>query len=1213
MTTARTFVLLFALAALSIAQGIPIRLLDDVDPSPDGKRIVFAWRGDIWTARSLGGDARRLTFDDAEDRQPRWSPNGREIAFVSDRSGSNQVWVMPDWGGAPSQITLNTDGYQLLEWTPDGGGFLVRGARDHFWRDAPRLFIQSRDGRKAPDLLFDDYGEDATLSPDGRRLLFTREGAPLYRKRYQGSQAAQTWIYDRDGDTFTRLAAHTMGSRWPLWGANPDTWYTVDQENGAWNVYRASLVTDERTQMTRFEDDGVRRPRISRDGSTIVFSRLFDLYRLDVGTGRVHRIEISHIGDPTIEVTQRIALAAASESAFAGDGREIAFVAGGDLWVMDTELREPVQVTNTPEEESSPLFSKDYKTLYFISDAEGQTDIWSATPMNQEKAFWLNTEFTLKRLTNDDVVESDLRLWDKGRRLAYHKASHVGSMDLESGKEEIHVVAFDKPRFDFSPDGKWIAWSTADNDFNHDIWIRPLDGSRQPFNLSVHPDNDRDPKWSADGRMLAFIGRRWGDESDIVYVNLRRDEDEETSRQRRLKKALKKMEGRKKKGTSQKPATEAPKPATPEAPEDVVSGTWKGTIMGPLPLPPAGLAMTFNITLGADDRISGSFETLLGSGQVIRGRFDRSTKTLDLVFDVDGEQFLVKGTIEGKTATGTWEGPMGDGTWTAERTEPAQPATTPPAKPEEKETTEADATKAKPKPKKEDEIEVRIDFDGIHDRLRRITLSGSGESNLLWTPKGRKLYFTGTVGGQRGTYSVEFPDELTPKKFATSIPGNAEWLEDGQTLAANIGGKPSSISNAGKVTSHDVSVRMEVDVAAQHRAIFDEAWRIMRDSYYDGRLGNNDWNAIRTKYQGMAGECLDAPSLGTVVNMMLGELNGSHLGFSIRDQDRNQRGTRNQWTTRTGHLGARFDPDHTGPGLRVRDVIDGTPASRRDSTLETGDVILRIDGVEVDPRTEIAVYLTGDPNRHVDLEVRNPQGEIRNVTILPTTSSRVRGQLYETWIKDNRERVDRLSGGTLGYLHIAGMGGGNLVRFDAELYRVGSGKDGLVIDVRENGGGSITDHLLTSLCQPSHAITRPRNGGPGYPHDRRIYATWSKPIVVLCNQNSFSNAEIFSHAVKTLGRGKVVGVPTAGGVISTGGASVMGRGFIRTPFRGWHLPDGQDMELNGCVPDVTVWPEPGEMPAGQDRQLERAVQVLSADVREWKQEPRPPLIKASER
>ncbi len=215
---------------------------------------------------------------------------------------------------------------------------------------------------------------------------------------------------------------------------------------------------------------------------------------------------------------------------------------------------------------------------------------------------------------------------------------------------------------------------------------------------------------------------------------------------------------------------------------------------------------------------------------------------------------------------------------------------------------------------------------------------------------------------------------------------------------------------------------------------------------------------------------------------------------------------------------------------------------------------------------------------------------------------------------DNRKLVDKLSDNQLGYLHIQAMAMPSFEKFEQELYAVASGKQGLIIDVRENGGGSTADHLLTALTQPRHAITIARNGSVGYPQDRLVYAVWNKPIVVMCNQNSFSNAEIFSHAVKTLKRGKVVGVPTAGGVVSTGARGIMDVGQIRTPFRGWYnVETGEDYELNGCVPDVVIWPQPGEMPAGKDVQLEKAIATLKQSVTEEAARPKPRLIRATER
>jgi tricorn protease len=249
--------------------------------------------------------------------------------------------------------------------------------------------------------------------------------------------------------------------------------------------------------------------------------------------------------------------------------------------------------------------------------------------------------------------------------------------------------------------------------------------------------------------------------------------------------------------------------------------------------------------------------------------------------------------------------------------------------------------------------------------------------------------------------------------------------------------------------------------------------------------------------------------------------------------------------------------------------------------------------------------------RDIVLTVQNGD-KTREVTLRPISYITARRLLYDDWIAENRKAVEKASGGTLGYLHISAMDDASFQKFQEELYHAGAGKDGLIIDVRENGGGSTTDHLLTALTQPRHALTLPRGGKvPGYPQDRMIYATWHKPVVVMCNQNSYSNAEIFSHAIKTLKRGKVVGVTTAGGVISTGAASIMDIGTLRLPFRGWYgLENGQDMELNGAKPDFIVWPQPGDQ---TDRQLDKAVEVLKADVETWKKRPQPKLINASER
>jgi tricorn protease len=502
-----------------------------------------------------------------------------------------------------------------------------------------------------------------------------------------------------------------------------------------------------------------------------------------------------------------------------------------------------------------------------------------------------------------------------------------------------------------------------------------------------------------------------------------------------------------------------------------------------------------------------------------------------------------------------------------------------------------------------------IDFEGIHERLQQISIRESIESDLFWSFDGKKLGFAATIDGKRGTFTVEFPEVGTPKLQTSSTGSQARWIKQGNAILWLSGSVPASVSAAGAITSFGFSAHQAVDRRERYRAGFDESWRTMRDRWYDPKLGNRDWNAVRAKYRDVAAAAPNDEAFDDVVSLMLGELNGSHLGFLPASKPRADTG----WSEVTAHLGVRFDPIFAGPGLRIRDVMPDGPAEREQSRLSAGDVIEQIDGTDVGPKVDLTTILNGRLDRDLRLTVRNDKGVQRIVTLRPFSYALAAPKLYEAWMRHNRELVTKLSDGKLGYLHIQGMNIPSLLRFEQALYDVGYGKDGLIIDVRDNGGGSTTDLLLTCLTQPVHAITVARGGGPGYPQDRKHFATWNKPIVVLCNQNSFSNAEIFSHAIKTLKRGKLVGVPTAGGVVSTGAVSIMDLGALRLPFRGWFvLQTGKDMELNGAVPHSVLWPEPGEMPAGTDRQIERAVGQLRKDVAKAQKTPPPQLIYATD-
>lgn len=1092
---------------------VKVQLATSPSLSPDGSNLLFSRYGDIWRVPTKGGRAVRLTTHFATDSQPKYSPDGSKIAFVSDRNGGRQVFVMSARGGEPRQLTFHSEGYQLHDWYPNGESLLVSGSRDHHWRGSTRFMKISAKKRSAEKVLFNGYGDEGRVSPDGQHIVFVREGERWWRKGYYGARSAQVWLFNTETSEFRQLVNTPAGDRSPAWSADGKSVYFCSSDgarNGARNLWQCEIATEKCTQLTSFEDDLVATPTVSKDGSTIVFSHLFDLYRFSPGKDESPRkINIRMRRDDLPSDLHRRTLTSASDVAFSADGLEMAFVAGGDVWIMENELKEPVQVTSTSEFETDPLFIDDGNALLFVGWKDGQADIWKAERADDSKYWWQSSDFKMTQMTNDAEIESDLTLSPNGHELIYARGrGDLWARDLKSGKDWMLVDAFSGVDYDLSPDGRWVVYSQTDDNFNNDIWIVPVDMSSPAVNVSRHPDDEYGPRWSSDGKMIAFTGRRSDDEIDIYYMYLTEEDDDDGSRDRRLKKTLDAF-------------SKARKTAAKKAPEKK-----------------------------ADDK--------------------PASKTAAKADGASDSQQDSKSTADDKAKA------------TADKSTPKLP-------------------------------EVKIDFEDIHRRLRRLSIANSSERLLGWSPDGSKLIFTATVRGESGTWSVTFPAELSPKKITSSSGRIKGWLKSPDRMLWLVNGVPGYQPLSGSGKTYSFSAYQQLSQADRYRAGFETAWRVMRDAWYDENYGNHNWDEIRRKYVKAATQAGDRGGLSLVMSLMLGELNGSHLGFYSRGDLGPAMEGGDDWRPTTAHLGVRFDAEFQGPGLKVRDVVPNSPAMDEDSRLHAGDVILSIDGTPVDPAMDLTTVLNGRSQRDILLVVKSADDKERDVVIRPTSYGAVRSALYQKWQDDNRAMVAKQAD-NIGYLHIQGMNWPSFLEFERELYDVGYGKDGLIIDVRDNGGGSTTDHLLTALTQPDHAVTVPRGGGPGYPQSRKVYATWNKPIVVMCNQNSYSNAEIFSHAIKNLGRGKLIGVPTAGGVISTGSARVMDVGTVRLPFRGWYLKsDGEDMELNGAVPDVIIWPQPTEIPNGIDHQLEKAVEVLQSEIEQWKAQERPPLRKATER
>jgi tricorn protease len=278
-------------------------------------------------------------------------------------------------------------------------------------------------------------------------------------------------------------------------------------------------------------------------------------------------------------------------------------------------------------------------------------------------------------------------------------------------------------------------------------------------------------------------------------------------------------------------------------------------------------------------------------------------------------------------------------------------------------------------------------------------------------------------------------------------------------------------------------------------------------------------------------------------------------------------------------------------------VLPHSPSWRTDVGIEAGDRLLAVDGTVLSDTTNVFSLLVDTVDERVRLAVLGRDGDERTVIVEPVSFREQRRLRYDEWVRERRRLVDEWSGGRLGYIHIQGMNIPSFEEFERGLYAAADGKDGLLIDVRSNGGGWTTDYLMAVLMVQRHAFTVPRGADPSiraYPQSRLPLAAWTRPAAALCNQDSYSNAEIFSHAFQSLQRGPLVGAPTFGAVISTGGMRTLDGALVRLPGRGWYVaPTGANMENQGAVPDVVVWQPPAEDASKtSDTQLQRAVEVL---------------------
>ncbi|MFD2257922.1 S41 family peptidase [Luteolibacter algae] len=490
-----------------------------------------------------------------------------------------------------------------------------------------------------------------------------------------------------------------------------------------------------------------------------------------------------------------------------------------------------------------------------------------------------------------------------------------------------------------------------------------------------------------------------------------------------------------------------------------------------------------------------------------------------------------------------------------------------------------------------------LDFDAISESIRPVPTDISEPTRSNWAPDSKAILFQSRDKDDETIYAIGPEDgKVTTYASFRGIPHHARI--DGASLW-RIDRIPA-VFHDGELTKYPFSFSVTQNRSARLRLGFRKIWRTLAERFYDETMNQTDWESVLGNYEDAAAEARDSRQFDRVVAQLLGELNASHLTFNT-----------NPWGVKvlsdklknpTAFPGMSFTNKKEGP-LTIEKVLGGSPVAKLPDPPQPGDVVLRIGGKSVDAGSPLHTFFNGAKGRSIPVTIRAMDGEVRTFELMPIS--------YETArFLDREEKVAaakkaaRRGDYRIAYLPFRKMKTDDLRELSTLVYRASIQAEGLVLDLRDNAGGRVADELLALFCQPEHTFTIPRGGPRGYPTDRRVSPAWNGPMVVLCNENTFSNAEIFCHAFKQLGRGKLIGRPTNGGVISAVSITIPEMGKLQIPFRGWfHSQTGRDLELNGAVPDIEVDFPPGAQQSGTDPQLQAALESLTETLREL-----PPIV-----
>ncbi|MDZ4666117.1 MAG: S41 family peptidase [Bacteroidota bacterium] len=1037
--------------------------------SPDGKNIVFCYKGDIYKVDAAGGNASPITVSDSYDFMPIWSPDGKWIAFASDRNGGFDIYLMSADGGEAKRLTYYSSDDIPSYFTEDGKNVVFLSIRTDDVKFTqfpsgrlPELYAVPVGGGRETQVL-SICADDARISKSGDKMIFhDRKGYENdWRKHHTSSVTRDVWMYNKKDEKFTQLTTFDGEDRNPVFSPDEKNIFFLSEKSGSFNIWKMEVNDPtKQTQVTKFSKNPVRFLTMA-SSNVLCYGYNGEIYtQTEIEDAKKIRITISTDERYPSEKIENFTTGA-TEMNVSPNGKEVVFVTRGEVFVTSVEGGTTKRITNTPGQERSASFSSDGKSIVYASERNNIWGIYKTDLVRKEESFFFNSTILKEEALVVGTTEAfQPKFSPDGNEVGYlEDRTAVKVLNLKTKKirtilpaEKNYSYSDGDQSFDWSPDGKYLlVHFLQDGNWRSEVGLADAEGKNPIIDLTQSGFDNGGAKWAMNGKAMIWNSSRHGMKNIASHGN--------------------------------------------------------------------------------QSDMYGLFFT--------KAAYER--------FTMKKEDYALLKEKEDKD--------------------------------KDKDKSKSDTTKkASAKP-------VKIEMEGLEDRKSRLTIHSSLLADALLSPDGEKLFYITKFEGGFDLWQTKFKENETKLfvKLDAGDVGEMMFDKDAKNIFFVAGGKLMKI-NIEKAEKKEISfnAEMNMNLAAERAEMYEHVWRQVVKKFYVTDLQKTDWNYYKQNYQTFLPYINNNRDYAEMLSELLGELNASHTGCGYRGNGK--RGDE------TANLGAFFDPFFKGAGLKIIEVIAKGPLVNDGSEIKAGTIIEKINGVEITPETNHYKLLNRLAGKPTLLSLYDETTKKRwEETVKPFSNGQVSNLLYLRWIKRMQDMTDKLSNGQIGYMHVKGMDDESFREFYDQVMGKYVNKKALIVDTRFNGGGWLHDDLATFLSGKQYINFIPRERKVGVEPANK----WIKTSCVLMGEGNYSDAHMFPVVYKTLGIGKLIGMPVPGTGTAVWWETMQDPSLVfGIPQVGVVTMDGKYYENNQLEPDYKVLNDYGSMLKGEDQQIKEAVKLL---------------------